>query len=433
MTYQEACDYIDGIVKFTVKHSNEHTRECLALLGNPDRNFLSVHIAGTNGKGSTAAYLSSVFEKSGRRTGLFTSPHLVRVNERIRINGRDIDDQSFVRVFEKVLDVSKRMESEGLGHPSYFEFLFLMAAEYFSEENIDIAVMETGLGGRLDATNALEHPALCVITSIGMDHMQYLGNTIEEIASEKAGILKPGVPCVYAADNDAAASVIAERAKELAVPAYPLENTDFKPVRNPDGTIDFFTSFRYDKIHKFRTRQYAVYQAENGALAVLALKVLKGNAPKEWEDLTGDVVEDGIRSMFWPGRMEEIRPGLWLDGAHNDNGIRRFLESARQILQGRHAGLLFAVVADKDYTDMIRDLVRQIKWDYIIVSETGGSRRTDADALARLFREAGAEDVTAIRDPKSAFRAARQRQGSGELFVCGSLYLIGQIEAEAGT
>lgn len=430
MTYQEACGYIDGIVKFTTKHSNEHTRECLELLGNPDRNFRSIHIAGTNGKGSTAAFLASAFEKSGRKTGLFTSPHLIRVNERMRINGKDIDDADFVRVFEEVLRVSKEMERKGEGHPSYFEFLFLMAAVWFSEEKVDVAVMETGLGGRLDATNALEHPSICVITSIGMDHMQYLGNTIAEIAAEKAGILKAGVPCVYAADNPEAAAVIAKRAEELSVRAVPLTTDDWHASRNEDGTIDFFTSFGYDKIHTFKTRQYGAYQAENGALAVLTLKVLRESDPTEWADLSGEAVERGIQTMVWPGRMEQIRPHLWLDGAHNDNGIQRFLESARLILRGRSAGLLFAVVQDKDYTDMIRDLVRQVKWDYIIVSEAGGPRKTDAEELADLFRKAGAEHVSVIRDPDEALLRAREKQENRELFVCGSLYLIGRLEKD---
>ncbi len=426
MNYQEACSYIDNIVKFTSKHSNEHTRECLTLLGNPDRNFPSIHIAGTNGKGSTAAFLASVLKESGRKTGLFTSPHLVRINERIRIDGKDIDDESFLHAFEEVRDVSLKMEADGAGHPSYFEFLFLMAAVYFSEQKVDVAVMETGLGGRLDATNAIEHPALTVITSIGMDHMQYLGNTIEEIASEKAGIMKAGSPCVYAADNPKAAAVIEKHAQKLGVQAVPLKEEDYHAIRNQSGKIDFSTVFGYDKLHKFETGQYASYQAENGALAVLALKTLRESDPEAWKNLTGDAVRKGIRSMVWPGRMEEIRPHVWLDGAHNDNGIRRFLESVKDISGNRPAGLLFAVVNDKDFTDMIRDLVQSVHWSYIIVSEAGGERRTDAVQIAELFRKAGAADVTVIRDPEEALQKAEERRGNAELFVCGSLYLIGQ-------
>lgn len=426
MNYREACSYIDNIVKFTSKHSNEHTRECLELLGNPDRDFPSIHIAGTNGKGSTAAFLASVLKESGRKTGLFTSPHLVRVNERIRIDGREIDDDSFVHVFEKVRTASVEMEKRGEGHPSYFEFLFLMAMAYFSEQNVEAAVVETGLGGRLDATNALEHPALCVITSIGMDHMQYLGNTIEEIAGEKAGILKPGTPCVYAADNEAAAMVIAARAEELDVSAKALRENSYHAVRNQGGTIDFLTAFGYDNFHEFRTRSCASYQAENGALAVLALKTLRESDPGKWKDISGDTVRRGIYAMFWPGRMEEIRPHVWLDGAHNDNGIRRFLESVKGILGEKSAGLLFAVVNDKDFTDMIRDLVREVDWDYIIVSEAGGERSTDAGEIGELFRAAGAKDVTVIRNPEEAFAAAEEKRGADELFICGSLYLVGQ-------
>lgn len=428
MDYQEACAYIEGIVKFSSKHSNEHTRKCLALLGNPDRNFPVIHIAGTNGKGSTAAFLASVLKESGRKTGLFTSPHLIRINERLRIDGQEISDDDFLYVFDRVRRISIEMEKCGEGHPSYFEFLFLMAAVWFSEQRADAAVIETGLGGRLDATNAVEYPDLCVITSIGMDHMQYLGNTIEEIAAEKAGILKPGVPCVYAADDPRAAKVIAEHARELSIRAVPLVPGDWKTVRDERGMIDFSTVFGYDNIHEFRTCQFGSYQAENGALAVLALKTLREESPDEWRNLTGEAVQKGIRSMVWPGRMEQVRPHIWLDGAHNDNGIRSFLESVKYIAGGRPANLVFAVVSDKDYTDMIRDLVREVCWNDIIVSEAGGERKTDADAIARLFRRAGADAVTVIRDPEEALAEARRRQGDRELFVCGSLYLIGRAE-----
>lgn len=428
MTYEEACAYIEGLVKFTAKHSVDHTRTCLDRLGNPDRGFSSIHIAGTNGKGSVSAFLAAVLKRTGKRTGLFTSPHLIRVNERMRIDGREIPDGDFLAIFEKVRTVSLQMEAEGLGHPSYFEFLFLMAMVWFAKEGVEVAVIETGLGGRLDATNALEKPCLTIITAIGLDHTQYLGTTIREIAGEKAGIIKPYVPCVYLADQKEVTAVIADRAAALKAPAYPLTDQMWQAKRREDGKIDFFTSFRYDGIREYHTSSPAVYQAENGALAVLGLKVLRESDPKNWRVLTGKCLKEGIASMTWRGRMEEIRPHIWLDGAHNDNGIRRFLETAEEITKGRPAGLLFAVVRDKEFSDMIRDLATAISWDYVVVAEVGGQRRTDPEDLAELFHEAGVRRVFAVKDPEEAFEQAVRMQGERDLFVCGSLYLIGKIE-----
>lgn len=427
-SYTDAVAYIDNLVRFTVKHSNEHTRMCLARLGHPEEKFLTIHIAGTNGKGSVSAFLAAVLARAGRKCGLFTSPHLIRVNERMKVNGQDIPDDEFLEVFEEVRALSQKLQDEGEGHPSYFEFLFLMAMVWFARKKVDIAVVETGLGGRLDATNSLRHPSATVITSIGMDHMKYLGNTIESIASEKAGIIKEGVPCIYAADNEAAAAVISRRAEVCHAPAFPLMPDDYRASRNDKGEIAFSTSFRYDGICNFQTTSRASYQAENGALAVLTLAALKEADPEHFGDISGEQVQNGIFAMRWPGRMEEIRPGIFLDGAHNDNGIRRFLESVRQITQGNEAVLLFAVVSDKDFTDMIRDLVHQIPWKCVIVSEVGGERRTNAEGIAGLFRKAGQKEVLTVPDPEEGFQRALRIRDGAPLFVCGSLYLIGRIE-----
>ncbi len=429
MNYSEVCDYIEGIVRYTTKHSNQHTRKCLSLLGNPDQAFSTIHIAGTNGKGSTCAFLASVLNRASYRTGLFISPHLSRINERIQLCGQEISDEALIRVFEQVRQVSEQMERSGDGHPSYFEFLFLMGMVYFREQHADVVIVETGLGGRMDATNALVRPAITVITAIGMDHMQYLGNTIEEIAGEKAGIIKEAVPCVYVADSKEAAAVISRHAKNENAPAYPLTKDMYRVTVSHEGTIDFSTMFRYDEIQQYRTKTYGTYQAENGALSVLALSVLKKTDPIKWEKLTEEVIKEGILEMYWPGRMERVRPHIYLDGAHNDNGIERLTESIRNITGGKPAGLVFAVVNDKDFTDMIRSLSLAAPWDFVYVSEAGGDRKTDAAEIGELFRKNHISNVEVIRDPEEAFlKASLVRHGSEELFVCGSLYLIGRIK-----
>ena len=213
MNYEEAVAYIEETPKFTTKNKLEHTKECLRRLGNPQKQFQVVHVAGTNGKGSTCAFLTSVFREAGYSCGLFTSPHLVVINERFQINEKNIDNDTFLRAFEKVKKLADELVAEGSYHPTYFEFLFLMGMVIFADANVDYVILETGLGGRLDATTAVEEPSACVITSISFDHMQYLGNTIEAIAGEKAGIIVPGVPVIYDGNNPAAAGVIRAREK----------------------------------------------------------------------------------------------------------------------------------------------------------------------------------------------------------------------------
>lgn len=190
MKYEEVVRYIEDIPKFTKKHTLLHTREFMRRLGNPCQGRKVLHVAGTNGKGSVCAYMQAILLFEGKRVGFFTSPHLVKLNERIRINGKDIDDDTFCRIFAKVRQVAEELEKEGLEHPSYFEFLYGMGMLAFEENDAEYIVLETGLGGRLDATNSFEHPFLSVITSIGLDHTEILGDTIEKIAGEKAGIIK---------------------------------------------------------------------------------------------------------------------------------------------------------------------------------------------------------------------------------------------------
>ena len=192
--YQEAVEYIEELPKFTKKHTLEHTKEFLEKLGNPCMDRKVIHVAGTNGKGSVCAYIQAILEAEGKTTGFFTSPHLVKINERIQMNRKPVDDDTFYRVFTKVVIAAKEMEEEGSGHPSYFEFLYGMGMTAFEEMDVEYIVLETGLGGRLDATNSFANPVLSVITSISLDHTDILGDTIEKIAAEKAGIIKKNIP-----------------------------------------------------------------------------------------------------------------------------------------------------------------------------------------------------------------------------------------------
>ena len=231
MNYEEAVAYIEETPKFTTKNKLEHTKECLRRLGNPQDSFRVIHVAGTNGKGSTCAFLTSILREAGYSCGLFTSPHLVVINERFQINEQNIDDASFLRAFEKVKALSEELVAEGNYHPTYFEMLFLMGMVIFQEAGVDYVILETGLGGRMDATTSVENPLACVITSISFDHMQYLGNTIEAIAGEKAGIIVPGVPVIYDGNDERAARCYPDPCRgtgKSLLPGYQRRNRNYQ-------------------------------------------------------------------------------------------------------------------------------------------------------------------------------------------------------------
>lgn len=429
MNYQEAEAYINNLKYHTEIPSTIHARRCLELLGNPDRRIGQViHIAGTNGKGSTSAFLTSVLREASFKTGTFTSPHLIRMNERIAVDGQAVSDEEFLEAFHPVCEAARFLEKNGGGDTCYFEFFFLLAMVHFAKIGTEAAVIETGLGGLKDTTNTLEKPALTVITSIGFDHMEYLGNTIPEIAAQKAGILKAGVPCVCDASDEEASRVILARANELGSAAFPLYKDDFTIRKAGGGWIDFSTFFRYDRHADFRIRTSAPYQAENAALSVLALKVLHEGNPA-FSGVTGGHVKSGLEKMFWPARMEEIRPRVFLDGAHNGAGTVRFVEAARQIAGEKKAALVFGVMGSKDYGEMIRLLLKGMAWNKVYVTKVPDVRGADTGCVAELFRTEGMTEVDELPDFREAFLEALRAQKEEEyVFICGSLYLAGAVE-----
>ena len=246
-TYEEAAAYIEEIPKFTKKHTLEHTKTFLKRLGNPAADRKIVHVAGTNGKGSVCAYLQAILMAEGKRTGFFTSPNLVSVNERIRVDNIQIDNETFLKVFRKVLKIVRQMVEDGIEHPSYFEFLFGMGMTAFAETDVEYIILETGLGGRLDATNAIDNPALAIITSISLDHTAILGDTIEKIAGEKAGIIKPGVPVFFDGSSKKAAEVIKAKASELGVSCREVTKNAYEIQEVHRKYIAFSSRSAYDK------------------------------------------------------------------------------------------------------------------------------------------------------------------------------------------
>ena len=424
MTYQEAVAYIDETPKFTKKNTLDHTRAFLKRLGDPQEKMKILHVAGTNGKGSVCSFLASMLKAGGKRTGLFTSPHLVKINERFVVDEQDVSDEEFLEAFHTVMDCVEKMKEEGYPHPTYFELLFLIGMKLFERAGVEYLVLETGLGGRLDATNSVAHPLVSVITSISLDHTEYLGDTVAAIAGEKAGIIKEGVPVVYDASCPESAEVIRRRAEELHAPAYPITPKMYKISKTTKKHIDFsIDSGYYDDI-RLSISSVAEYQVKNAAEAVTAIRVIDREGA-----FTDEVIRKGVEEMRWQGRMETVLPGVIIDGAHNEAGVEEFVKTARRLEADYPVTLLFAAVGDKDYRHMIETICRELRLERVIVTEVGGYRSVDVKVPEELFRQFGAKKVTAIPDVEEAFDEALREQGDGILFCVGSLYLVGNIKS----
>ncbi len=425
MNKNEAVSYISDIPKFTTKNSLEHTREFLVRLGSPEDGKKILHVAGTNGKGSVCAYMQAVLLAKKKKTGMFISPHLVEINERIKINGMDVSDEKFIESFVRVKEVVDAMKREGLPHPSYFEFLFGMAMDVFRREEVEYIILETGLGGRLDATNAIRNPLVTVITSISLDHTDILGSTVEEIAKEKAGIIKPYVP-VICLEQEKSVGVIEKRAKELQASCIKISKNAYEILKIGDKYIDFSTVSAYDKYTTWRLYNTGVYQAENAMLAIKALEMI---FPEE-ENL--DIWQEALKDVRWPGRMEEILPGVWIDGAHNVGAVEEFSKSVGHASGTRNV-ILFSAVQDKNYEKMAECLCKWVKADAYVITKIEDSRGTDVEELARVFRKYTETEVLAEENLGQAFQKALQMKGKkGRLYCLGSLYLVGMLKELIG-
>ena len=338
------------------------------------------------------------FEGSRLLLWPFTSPHLVVINERFQINEQNIDDASFLRAFEKVKALSEELVAEGNYHPTYFEMLFLMGMVIFQEAGVDYVILETGLGGRMDATTSVENPLACVITSISFDHMQYLGNTIEAIAGEKAGIIVPGVPVIYDGNDERAAGVIRTRAEELGSPYYQVTRGETEIIRTTVSGIDFsFRNGYYDDT-VFSIPFIAEYQVMNSALALQTIQALKEVLP-----VSEEALKKGILETRWQGRMETVLPGVIVDGAHNEDGVEKFVETAEHFQKEYPLTLLFSAVDDKDYTDMIHTILDRIHFRHVVVTQVGGYRKVPAEDLAEIFRRYGCSSARSLRRRNRSF------------------------------
>ncbi len=425
-TYEEAAAYIEEIPKFTKKHTLEHTKTFLKRLGNPAADRKIVHVAGTNGKGSVCAYLQAILMAEGKRTGVFTSPHLVSVNERIRVDNIQIDNETFLKVFRKVLKIVRQMVEDGIEHPSYFEFLFGMGMTAFAETDVEYIILETGLGGRLDATNAIDNPALAIITSISLDHTAILGDTIEKIAGEKAGIIKPGVPVFFDGSSKKAAEVIKAKASELGVSCREVTKNAYEIQEVHRKYIAFSRRSAYDKDVIFQVPMCGCYQAMNAELALEASEYLLAG-----EEIHMDRWKEALAELHWEGRMERVGAHITVDGAHNPGAMEAFVESVKALDESERGEmvLLFSSVSDKKYDQMIEYLCENLDVKAYVVTQIEDERGVPAEELADVFRRYTDRPVYCKERLEDAVRTAMNERGeTGEIYCLGSLYLVGMMK-----
>lgn len=405
MTYAEAVSYLltFGQELRGVKFDLASISRLLDELGRPERAWKAVHVAGTNGKGSVAAMLEAVLRAAGQRTGLYTSPHLVRVNERIRVAGAAIGDAEFAGVCSEIRGATERLlASQALsGHPSFFESLTAIAFQHFRRARCELCVLETGMGGRLDATNVVT-PLVSVITRVDFDHEAFLGNTLEKIAFEKAGVIKPGVPVVTIAQRAEAAAVIEREARARGarlVVAAPAEAEGYRLA--------------------LRGR----HQLENAAAVLAAVRELRGQGLA----IPETAVEWGLERVEWPGRLELVpgRPDLLLDGAHNPAGAAVLREYLGEFA-GRRVVLLFGAMRDKAVGE-IADLLFPAA-AAVVLTRPHQRRAATPEVMAGLAAHLNAH-VSLCSDSREALAVARELAGpDGLVVVTGSLYLVGEIK-----
>ena len=396
------------------------------VLGNPHRAVPCAHIAGTNGKGSTAAMLDSILRAAGLRTGLYTSPHLERINERIRIDGSDISDDDFAAAWTRVQATIEALLASGklAAHPTYFECVTAMAFVAFAKAEVDFAIYEVGLGGRLDSTNIVQ-PEVAVITSIDFDHEDFLGHSIAEIASEKAGIIKPGAWVASSAERPEARAVIARRCKELDARLVEVDAAwRIESMRASGGYYRAMVA----PIHSHKTLAIepplpGQFQIRNALAAATAAHLL-GERGFPIDD---KAVEDGIRAARWAGRLERLaeRPAIYLDGTHNPSGARELLKFWEENFKGRRIFLVYGAMRDKAVDEIAGLLFPAV--DFVILTEPRQPRAISAPLLAEMTSHL-ARQSSVVRDPGEALeRAIEMAKPQDAVFATGSLYLVGDL------
>ena len=418
----EALALLEGLPPSTIRLGLERVQAVLAQLRHPERRYPALHVAGTNGKGSTCAFAASALRAAGHRVGLYTSPHLVRFNERIQVDGEEISD---ALLGQRILEVLERAPAAAT-ELTYFELATVVALWHFASEAVDVAVLETGLGGRLDATNTAR-PLVTALTPVALDHQALLGETLAAIAGEKAGILKPGVPVACARQAPEALAVIEAQAARVGAPLL-LEGRDFA-VEEGEGGLHYRSPS--GQLEALTLSLQGAHQHQNAAVALAALELLSHRGL----GVSARAARQGLARARWPGRLEELagtaalpgRPTVLLDGAHNPAGAEVLSQALATRYAGRRVHAVFGVVADKELEPMARALFPRLA--SLHLTPLASPRSLPPERYLDLARSLCGQ-VSVYPDPAAALQGAAARCAEGELLLCtGSLFLVGAASA----
>jgi dihydrofolate synthase/folylpolyglutamate synthase len=429
MSYHESIRYLYNLQRHGIKLGLDNIRRLVSSLGNPQTSFRTIHVGGTNGKGSTSAIIASILRSAGFTVGLFTSPHLVSFTERIQINGDEIHEADVIRLAEEVRESASRLNDLS---PTFFEVVTAMAFLHFSRQRIDFAVMEVGMGGRLDATNIIT-PDVCVITQIAYDHMEFLGRTLRDISGEKAGIIKKGVPVVTADQEKDAMDVIAMKAKDNHAGLYVYGN-DFSSrlIGGDTRGIQFEYHDTEMRIDNLCLPLAGTHQMLNASLAIKAVSLLS-------ESISEGVIKEGVRSTRWPGRLEYIHddPPVIIDGAHNPRAAAVLSQSLRDTFMKRHGKiiLILGIMGDKDIAGILKPLL-PLAWK-VIMTRPSYARAALPETIGRIAESIGFSNFrtaqTLQEALETAMKEARDMQPDPALIVItGSFYTTGEAREVLG-
>ncbi len=423
MNYEEALRYINDQEKFGSNLRLDTIRRLLELLGNPHKDLKYIHIAGTNGKGSTSSYVATMLKEAGYKVGLFTSPYLERFNERIAINGADIPNERLAEITERVKDRIQIMIQEKYEHPTTFEIITAIGFVYFQEEKVDYVVLEVGLGGRLDATNVIDESLLSIITTIDYDHMDVLGNTLGEIAYEKAGIIKErGLVLSYPQKEEAIEvieKVCEERKAELTI--CPMENVKIVQLNEYGGIFDYhYNNTAFKNLEISLIGEHQVY---NAALSVTAILLLR---EKGLVNITDEQIRSGLKKARWKGRLEVLNrhPLFVIDGAHNPQGVQTLVDNLKRFRYNRLI-LGIGILKDKE-VEKIVEVITPLA-DEIVITEANIYRKMKAEELEQMINKYN-KNTHVEKDIKKAIDKSYELAKEDDLILfMGSLYLIGDV------
>lgn len=425
MNYNECIHYLEEEVGFGSVPGLERIQALCDKMGNPERTLSVIHVAGTNGKGSAVAMLSSILREAGYRVGTYTSPHLDRYNERFLINGQEISDDDFAKEITLMKKICDELSAEGQAVPTLFEIVTGAAFHYFAEQKVDILILEVGLGGKFDATNIITQPLLSLIMSVSIDHTDFLGDSIEKIAAEKAGIIKKNCPVVLYSQDKVVYNIMWTKAQELDAPFYCADHPEIHiSSQTMEGTV---FSVKTDLLEMLDVALPLLgnYQIKNCITVLEACAVLQ----KQGVSLTDEAIRTGLKNSRWAGRMEICgnAPLILLDGAHNADGILQLANSMQTYFENKKVTLILGILGDKEYSKMAEYILPHA--DSVILTEPHSERKLDVFSLARSITNYEGMIYTE-KEIEAAFeKAISITSADGIILCCGSLYMIGAMRS----